>query len=141
MSDLYLLSNGSHGNAQAKISDLFAIKERLERELAREKLRAEDNGKLAHDTAIQLAETAKDYRCLAELLDGHDATECRENLLALKAELSAERALSDRLAHWLSSLECEAFFPPQWEHTIGQALAAWKAARNQSLNKPKPTEP
>ena len=31
------------------------------------------------------AETRKDYLCLAELLNGHDATECRANLEKLKA--------------------------------------------------------
>ena len=41
----------------------------------------------------ELAETAKDYQCLAELLDGHDATECRGNLVKLKREL-AEKAES-----------------------------------------------
>ena len=40
----------------------------------------------------ELAETAKDYRCLAELLDGHDATECRANLARLKADLAAAKA-------------------------------------------------
>lgn len=39
----------------------------------------------------ELAETAKDYRCLAELLDGHDATECRANLVRLKADLAAAK--------------------------------------------------
>ena len=39
----------------------------------------------------ELAETAKDYHSLAELLDGHDATECRANLVKLKSDLDAER--------------------------------------------------
>ncbi len=32
----------------------------------------------------ELVETRKDFMCLAELLDGHDATECRMNLVRLK---------------------------------------------------------
>jgi len=31
----------------------------------------------------ELVETRKDFMCLAELLDGHDATECRMNLVRL----------------------------------------------------------
>ena len=84
----------------------------------------------------ELAETAKDYRCLAELLDGHDATECRANLSKLKdavqtlndcadylnRRLAEERALADRLADDLEGVAGLAFFPLP-------ALAAWKEAR------------
>lgn len=41
----------------------------------------------------ELDETRKDYKCLAELLDGHDATECRANLLRMKQELARWREL------------------------------------------------
>jgi hypothetical protein len=34
----------------------------------------------------ELVETRKDFMCLAELLDGHDATECRMNLVRLKEQ-------------------------------------------------------
>ena len=34
----------------------------------------------------ELSETQKDFMCLAELLDGHDATECRMNLVRLKEQ-------------------------------------------------------
>jgi hypothetical protein len=45
----------------------------------------------------QRDEIHKDFMCLAELLDGHDATECRMNLVRLKEQ-------RDRLAELLSSL-------------------------------------
>lgn len=102
----------------------------LERELAELKDKF-DGGQMAHaatladlrDCKEQLAETSRDFRCLADLLDGHDATECRENLLVLKSDfkrmegfaktyrlradeaedkLAAERALADRLAEALN---------------------------------------
>jgi hypothetical protein len=49
------------------------------------------------DLHDQLAETAKDYLCLAELLDGHDATECRANLVKMKADLAAKDAHADEI--------------------------------------------
>jgi len=45
----------------------------------------------------ELVETRKDFMCLAELLDGHDATECRMNLVRLKEQ-------RDRLAEALNKL-------------------------------------
>lgn len=90
----------------------------LERELADSRAWSSKLADVADDLRAELAETASDYRCLAELLDGHDATECRENLLVLKSDLkrmegfaktyrlradeaedklAAERALADRL--------------------------------------------
>jgi len=38
------------------------------------------------DATEKLMEIQKDYNCLAELLDGHDATECRSNLVRLKEQ-------------------------------------------------------
>lgn len=99
----------------------------------------------------ELAEASKDYRCLAELLDGHDATECRANLVNLKrridsserarrslsdaadylnARLASERALADRLAKELEQatnyIDYETEYWPDDSH-----LAAWKAARDE----------
>ena len=48
-------------------------------------------------TRAELSETQKDFMCLAELLDGHDATECRMNLVRLKEQ-------RDRLAEALERL-------------------------------------
>jgi hypothetical protein len=45
----------------------------------------------------ELVETRKDFMCLAELLDGHDATECRMNLVRLKEQ-------RDRLAEALEEI-------------------------------------
>ena len=45
----------------------------------------------------ELIESQKDYKCLAELLDGHDATECRMNLVRLKEQ-------RDRLAAVLQDI-------------------------------------
>jgi hypothetical protein len=59
----------------------------LERELADRREWSSKLADVADDLRAELAETAKNYRCLAELLDGHDATECRENLLVLKSDL------------------------------------------------------
>jgi hypothetical protein len=128
----------------------------LERELADSQAWSSKLADVADDLRAELAETAKDYRCLAELLDGHDATECRANLVKLQAELAAERALpanlldvhaicdqrdkaledlhrervlADRLARELES----------WSRIAGdytpmdadEALAAWKEARRE----------
>jgi chromosome segregation ATPase len=46
----------------------------------------------------ELVETRKDFMCLAELLDGHDATECRMNLVRLKEQ-------RDRLAEALRKIQ------------------------------------
>jgi hypothetical protein len=45
----------------------------------------------------ELVETRKDFMCLAELLDGHDATECRMNLVRLKEQ-------RDRLAEAMTRI-------------------------------------
>jgi cell division FtsZ-interacting protein ZapD len=45
------------------------------------------------DATEELMETQKDYNCLAELLDGHDATECRSNLVRLKEQRDALEAV------------------------------------------------
>jgi hypothetical protein len=52
----------------------------------------------------ELAETRKDYKCLAELLDGHDATECRSNLLRMKQELADARKQRDTLAEAMTQM-------------------------------------
>ena len=89
----------------------------------------------------ELAEAAKDYLCLAELLDGNDATECRANLVKLQAELAAERALADRLADSLRQsnegfgdrLPCEESCECAGRRIVKAndlALAAWKEARS-----------
>jgi hypothetical protein len=105
----------------------------LERELADRREWSSKLADTADDLRSELAETAKDYRCLAELLDGHDATECRANLVKLKAELAAERALADRLAASLYiSQEHHAEgtdMPYDEAHTAERALEAWKEAR------------
>jgi len=47
----------------------------------------------------QRDEYLKDYMCLAELLDGHDATECRMNLVRLKGQRdSLAEALDENVA-------------------------------------------
>jgi len=47
----------------------------------------------------------------------------------LERELSAERALADRLAHWLGETADEFRLPAELETSVSNALAAWKAAR------------
>lgn len=47
---------------------------------------------LAKDLERELNEANKDYMCLAELLDGHDATECRMNLIQRLLLLTASNA-------------------------------------------------
>jgi chromosome segregation ATPase len=49
------------------------------------------------DRLAELAETQADYKCLAELLDGHDATECRMNLVRLKEQRDR---LAEALREW-----------------------------------------
>jgi hypothetical protein len=46
-------------------------------------------------------------------------------------ELAAERALADRLAHWLAALDGEGIVPPAWDASVANALAAWKGARHE----------
>lgn len=77
----------------------------------------------------ELAETSKDYRCLAELLDGHDATECRANLVKLKADLQAERELADRLALTLDDIRYYDGLSPGAKQPVREVLAAWKECR------------
>jgi hypothetical protein len=80
-----------------------------------------------NDARKELEETSKDYLCLAELLDGHDATECRANLVRMKADLQAERALADRLGFWLDvALSDHDKYDLM---NADEALAAWKDAR------------
>jgi chromosome segregation ATPase len=50
-----------------------------------------------HTVTEQRDEIHKDFMCLAELLDGHDATECRMNLVRLKEQ-------RDRLAEALKNI-------------------------------------
>lgn len=107
----------------------------LERELADSRAWSSKLADVADDLRAELAETASDYRCLAELLDGHDATECRANLVKLKADLAAERALADSPAASLDiSQEHHAEgtkMPYDEAHTAERALEAWKEARRE----------
>lgn len=52
----------------------------------------------------ELAETKKDYQCLASLLDGHDATECRMNLVRILKELAAVTKQRDILKEALEEI-------------------------------------
>lgn len=110
-------------SAEMLLQHLVRNYNQLERELSDHREWSSKLADAADDLRSELAETAKDYLCLAELLDGHDATECRENLLVLKSDLkrmegfaktyrlradeaedklAAERALADRLAEALN---------------------------------------
>ena len=63
--------------------------------------------------------------------DQDEAIDLRDaEIERIERELAAERALADRLAHWLSSLEGEDLVPPEWDASAANALAAWKEARN-----------
>lgn len=90
------------------VAMLIASHDKLERELAAAKdgwrdeiYKAQTDMRRAetmlNDERKHRAEAQADYRCLAELLDGHDATECRANLVKLKADLASERALPANL--------------------------------------------
>lgn len=71
------------------LQDAKRLSENLELELA--------------DATEELMETRKDYNCLAELLNGHDATECRDNLVRLKEQ-------RDRMASALRKFVGDALF-------------------------------
>lgn len=101
---------------------------------------------MLNDERKHRAEAQSDYRCLADLLDGHDATECRANLVKLKADLPAERALADRLAEALNEstegfgdrMSCEESCQCAGRRIVKvnkEALAAWKASRDQNQTK------
>ncbi len=49
----------------------------------------------------------------------------------LQAKLQAERALADRLAHWMSALDVEEVIPADWQQSVQNTLAAWKEARRE----------
>jgi septal ring factor EnvC (AmiA/AmiB activator) len=66
---------------------------------------------------------------MAEDLESHRETAMNAFRLSEK-ELAAERALADRLAHWLAALDGEGIVPPAWDASVANALAAWKEARN-----------
>ena len=70
----------------------------------------------------ELTETRKDYKCLAELLDGHDATECRSNLLRMKSELDEMTARAISLSMHL---------PPQ---TLAGDVQKWRDEALEEMN-------
>jgi hypothetical protein len=70
----------------------------------------------------ELTETRKDYKCLAELLDGHDATECRANLLRMKDELDEMTARAISLSMHL---------PPQ---TLAGDIQKWRDEALEEMN-------
>lgn len=83
----------------------------------------------AADRLEELEETRKDYLCLAELLDGHDATECRARLLKMKDDLEQERALADRLAETLANVQGDyASNGALVIEEVDAALASWQQA-------------
>lgn len=74
----------------------------------------------------ELDETRKDYNCLAERLNGHDATECRANLDRLIKE-------RDLLIQGLEKLaSCD------WVITLPDRMYAVREIANETLNKIKP---
>jgi len=80
-------------------------------------------------TRAELSETQKDYMCLAELLDGHDATECRMNLVRLKGQ-------RDSLAEALERLEKTAGLPGL--HDDPARIKARKALQYLTTTQPEP---
>ncbi len=85
----------------------------------------------------ELVETRKDFMCLAELLDGHDATECRMNLVRLKEQ-------RDRLEEALANIARQNLSEEMDDHSCERAdwqggyESIVKIAREaiQSLNQP-----
>jgi hypothetical protein len=67
---------------------------------------------------------------MAEDLESHRETAMNAFRLSEK-ELAAERALADRLAHWLSEMADEFILPAELENAANNALAAWKGARHE----------
>lgn len=102
----------------------------LERELAGAYERCTQLEADLADQVKQHGDTIRDYRCLASLLDGHDATECRANLVKLKQDLEQERTLADRLAETLANVQGDyastsAIVPSE----VDAAIDAWKETR------------
>jgi hypothetical protein len=67
---------------------------------------------------------------MVEDLESHRETAMNAFRLSEK-ELAAERALADRLAHWLAALDGDGIVPPAWDASVANALAAWKGARHE----------
>jgi len=63
----------------------------------------------------QLVETRKDFMCLAELLDGHDATECRMNLVRLKEQRDRLAVALQSIKNWIAD---EALQSLNQDHTV-----------------------
>lgn len=112
----------------------------LERELAGAHERCTELEADLADQVKQHGDTIRDYRCLASLLDGHDATECRANLEKLQADLAAERALADKLAEALNEstegfgdrMSCEESCQCAGRRIVKvnkEAISAWKETR------------
>lgn len=146
--------DGSEITHEATRADLRDCKRELEQERQDRKQADLDAIRALgerNDAREELAEVSKDFRCLAELLDGHDATECRANLVKLKQSLASELALADKLAArldqcredstellgerhwWKDEPRCE--YSERYDETAenvvaaAEALDAYKAAR------------
>jgi hypothetical protein len=63
----------------------------------------------------ELVETRKDFMCLAELLDGHDATECRMNLVRLKEQRDRLAVALQSIKNWIAD---EALQSLNQDHTV-----------------------
>jgi len=63
----------------------------------------------------ELVETRKDFMCLAELLDGQDATECRMNLVRLKEQRDRLAVALQSIKNWIAD---EALQSLNQDHTV-----------------------
>jgi len=127
----YLLSNGSHGDAQAKIHDLFAINERLERELAA--WGAELSKVMPLDFKDWWQNSKTEWPLVARLVIESKNQHAERDLAAykhLEDKLAAERALADRLAETLAGAALDYGATGSIVTSeVDAAIAAWKEGR------------
>jgi hypothetical protein len=79
--------------------------------------------------ARQLERENQTFRAAQKACEDCDAPRV-DRIAELERDLAAERALADRLAHWLSEMADEFILPAELENGANSALAAWKEARN-----------
>ena len=122
MSDLYALQNGSLGNAQAKINEMFAANDLLKGELEATRRRLKDA--YSRCTALEADCESQRKHCDSIYASGVDVA----NMLG--EMLESERALADRLGEVTSGIAA-AYKEAGWvmEESITRAVAAWKEAR------------
>jgi len=84
----------------------------------------------------ELSESQQDYKCLAELLDGHDATECRMNLVRLKEQRDRLAETVGLIANRGQSIEPDHWKFREWAREISQQAIQSLTPQNTQIDRP-----